>query len=152
METVYGIAPAGVRPFYILGPVIVLLAGVLVLLAVAGYASRHARFVVTETGLDLRGDIYGKQVPWSALRVSEARLVDLTRDSGLRPRSRRLGTGLPGYAAGWFRLNNGERALVYLTRTRPVLYVPTSLGYSLLLSPQDPESLLATLRRKTIQP
>jgi hypothetical protein len=67
----------------------------------------------------------------------------------LRPRSRRLGTGLPGYAAGWFRLNNGERALVYLTRPKPVLYVPTTLGYSLLLSPQDPENLLAAIRRKT---
>lgn len=152
METVYGIAPAGVRPFYILVPVFVLLAGVLVLLAVAGYGSRHGRFVVTETGLDLRGDIYGKEVPWTALRVSEARLVDLSQDSGLRPRSRRLGTGLPGYAAGWFRLNNGERALVYLTRSKPVLYVPTSLGYSLLLSPQDPVNLLAALRRRSTQP
>jgi hypothetical protein len=132
--------------------VFVLLAGVLVLLAVAGYASRHARFVVTETGLDLRGDICGKQVPWTALRVSEARLVDLNRDSGLRPRSRRLGTGLPGYAAGWFRLNNGGRALVYLTRPNPVVYVPTSLGYSLLLSPQDLEHLLAALRQKSTQP
>jgi len=84
--------------------------------------------------------------------VAEARLVDLGRDSGLRPRSRRLGTGLPGYAAGWFRLNNGERALVYLTRPTPVLYVPTTLGYSLLLSPQDPESLLAALRRKPTHP
>ena len=152
METVYGIAPAGVRPFYILLPAIALLAGVLVLLALAGYGSRHARFAVTETGLDFRGDIYGKRVPWTALRVSEARLTDLSQEGGLRPRSRRFGTGLPGYAAGWFRLNNGERALVYLTRRKPVLYVPTSLGYSLLLSPQDPEGLLAALRRKSTQP
>ena len=152
METVYGIAPAGVRPFYILVPVFVLLAAVLILLAVAGHASRHARFVVTETGLDLRGDIYGKEVPWNALRMSEARLTDLNRETALRPRSRRLGTGLPGYAAGWFRLNNGERALVYLTRANPVVYVPTNLGYSLLLSPQNPESLLAALRRKPTQP
>ena len=152
METVYGIAPAGARPFYILVPVFVLLAGVLVLLAVTGYASRHARFVVTDSGLEFRGDIYGKPVTWTALRTSEARVVDLNQDSGLRPRSRRLGTGLPGYAAGWFRLNNGERALVYLTRYRPVLYVPTKLGYSLLLSPQDPDSLLAALRRKPTQP
>jgi hypothetical protein len=152
METVYGIAPAGLRPFYILGPVFLLLAGVLILLAVTGYASRHARFVATETGLDFRGDIYGKQVPWTALRTSEARLVDLSQESGRRPRSRRLGTGLPGYAAGWFRLNNGERALVYLTRRNPVLYVPTNRGYSLLLSPQDAEGLLKTLRRKTNQP
>ncbi|HEY6074400.1 MAG TPA: PH domain-containing protein [Anaerolineales bacterium] len=152
METVYGIAPAGVRPFYILVPVFLLLAAVLSLLAIAGYASRHARFVVTEAGLDLRGDIYGKAVPWKAIRTSEARLVDLSQESGLRPRSRRLGTGLPGYAAGWFRLNNGERALVYLTRFNPVVYVPTTLGYSLLLSPQDPDSLLAALRRRPTQP
>jgi hypothetical protein len=148
METVFGIVPAGVRPFYVLAPVLALLAGAVGLLGAAGYASQRAQFVLSDAGLDFRGDIYGRRVPWAALRVTEARIVDLARDADLRPRSRRLGTGLPGYAAGWFRLRNGEKALLYLTARQPVLYLPTTAGYSLLLSPLDPEGMLAELRRR----
>jgi hypothetical protein len=92
METVYGIVPAGMRPFYILLPVVVLLAGVIGLLALAGYGSQRARFILSDAGLDFRGDIYGRRVPWAALRVQEARVVDLTREPALAPRSRRVGS------------------------------------------------------------
>ncbi len=148
METVYGIVPAGVRPFYVLVPVVALLAGVIGLLALAGYGSQRARFILSEAGLDFRGDVYGRRLPWAALRVQEARVVDLTREAALAPRSRRVGTGLPGYAAGWFRLSNGQRALLYVTTWRRVLYVPTNAGYALLLSPEDPDGMLADLRRR----
>jgi hypothetical protein len=35
--------------------------------------------------------------------------------------------------AGWIRLKNDEKALVYLTGRTAVLYVPTRQGYSILL-------------------
>jgi hypothetical protein len=54
----------------------------------------------------------------------------------------------PGYAAGWFRLRNGQRALLYVTTRRRVLYVPTNAGYALLLSPADADGMLADLRRR----
>jgi hypothetical protein len=57
-----------------------------------------------------------------------------------------MGTGLPGYRAGWFRLNNGERSLVYVTDWARVVYVPTSEGYSVLLSTPDPSALAEALR------
>jgi hypothetical protein len=148
METVFDIVPAGMRPLYLLLPIVAVLAGGLGLLALTGYGSQRARFVLSDAGLDFRGDVYGRRVPWGMLRVQDARVVDLERETALRPRSRRLGTALPGYAAGWFRLSNGERALLYVTARRRVLYLPTSLGYSLLLSPQDPDGMLADLRRR----
>ncbi len=148
METVYAIVPAGVRPFYVLLPAMVLLAGGIGLLARAGYGSQRERFVLSNAGLDFRGDVYGHRLPWAALRVDEARVVDLTREPARRPRSRRFGTGLPGYAAGWFRLSNGERALLFVTTRERVLYVPTNRGYALLLSPEDPDGMLAELRRR----
>jgi hypothetical protein len=58
-----------------------------------------------------------------------------------------MGTGLPGYRAGWFRLRNGEKALVSLTDTHHVVYVPTSRGFALLLSPAEPDRVLAAVRR-----
>ena len=62
------------------------------------------------------------------------------------PRIRTLGTAVPGYASGWYRLRNGEKALAYLTRRDSVVYLPTALGYSPLLSVSRPEELLAALR------
>ena len=57
-----------------------------------------------------------------------------------------MGTGLPGYQAGWFRLRNGDRALVYLTDRSKAVYVQTTDGYGVMLSPQ---SLTSFSRRST---
>jgi hypothetical protein len=50
-----------------------------------------------------------------AVTLGGARRVGLSREVDLQPAGRTLGTGLPGYQAGWFRLRNGEKALLYLT-------------------------------------
>src|SRR5438128_2552846 len=102
METVYQIVPAGMRPLYLLLPIFLLLVAVMGLLGLTAYGSQRARFVLSDAGLDFRGDVYGRRVPWAALRVQEARVVDLSREADLQPRSRRWGTGLPGYAVGWW--------------------------------------------------
>jgi hypothetical protein len=78
--------------------------------------------------------------------VDLARRVDLGSQVELRPKWRRMGTGLPGYQAGWFRLRNGEKALLYLTDRTRAVYIPTTAGYSLLLSPADPDRFLSQLR------
>ena len=55
--------------------------------------------------------------------------------------------GLPGLAAGWYRLNGGEKALVFVTDKARAVYVPTRLGYALVVSPADPDGFLEALRR-----
>ena len=57
-----------------------------------------------------------------------------------------MGTGLPGYQSGWFRLRNGERALLYLTDRTRAVYVPTTAGFSVLLSPAEPDRFIAALQ------
>ena len=47
----------------------------------------------------------------------------------------------------FFTLQNGEKALVYLTKRHDVVYVPTSDGYSLLLSVEEPEAFVERLQR-----
>src|SRR6266702_4315769 len=79
METVYQIVPAGIRPLYLLLPIFLLLVGVMGLLGLTAYGSQRTRFVLSDAGLDFRGDVYGRRVPWAALRVQEARVVDLSR-------------------------------------------------------------------------
>ncbi|HYG81514.1 MAG TPA: PH domain-containing protein, partial [Pyrinomonadaceae bacterium] len=58
-----------------------------------------------------------------------------------------MGGAFPGYASGWFRLANGEKALLYLTDRRKAVYIPTADGYSVLISPNNPDAFLAALRR-----
>lgn len=144
---IFPIAPATSRYLWFLVPVIcVMLAGI-VLVAASVRGGRTARFEIGPDGLRLRGDLYGRLVPRARLAVKEARRVDFARNPELLPASRRMGTGLPGYQAGWFRLRDGEKALLYLTDRTRAVYIPTTAGYSLLLSPADPDTFLSRLKQ-----
>jgi hypothetical protein len=144
--TEFPIAPAASRYVWLLIPIAALLVGVVVLLAVSLRGAQASRFAVLGDGLQLRGDLYGRTIRLNQLRLDSARRVDLARETQLRPRWKRVGTGLPGYQAGWFRLRNGEKALLYLTDRSKAVYIPTAAGFSLLLSPADPDGFLAALR------
>lgn len=147
MTETFAIVPAGTRPFWIIVPVAILLLAVLGLLFATIGSSRSARFELSPAGLRLRGDLYGRFIPSAELDGARARRVNLVEERELAPRWRTLGTGLPGYRAGWFRLANGEKALLYLTDQRSAVYVPTRSGYSVLVSPQEPDRFVAALKR-----
>jgi hypothetical protein len=146
MET-FPIAPAATRALWFL-PVLlaVVLIPVVVLVGGSLAGARVARFEVSPAGLRLQGDWYGRTIPAEQIHGQAAKRVDFAAEPGLAPKWRTMGTGLPGYQAGWFRLRNGERALLYLTDRRRAVYVPTAAGYSLLLSPADPDAFLSAIR------
>ena len=125
------------------GLVLGLVAG---LLGASVMAARTATFEISPAGLRLRGDLYGRLIPADQVRGALASRVDFTTMPELTPARRTMGTGLPGYKSGWFRLRNGERALLYLTDTSRAVYVPTSAGYSVLVSPREPDEFLAAVR------
>jgi len=149
--TIYSIIPAGNKPLYFLYGVLVFLVIVImivgILLVVTVRGSQSATFELSAAGLRLHGDLYGREIPAAQLRGAGARVVNLDREPDLRPKSRRFGTGLPGYGAGWFRLANGEKALIYLTDRSRAVYVPTSGDYALLLSVERPDEFVEQLRR-----
>ena len=146
MNHVFAITPAGVKPLWLLAPVGILLLGIALLPAESAYGANAARFEVLPAGLRLRGDIYGRLIPAAAIRGGAARLVNLRAERAYAPRWRTLGIAVPGYRAGWFRLVNGEKALLYVTDGTRVVYVPTRAGYAVLVSPREPERFLAELR------
>jgi hypothetical protein len=141
------IAPATDRAMWS----IVLVAGLILLLVIgllsaAVVGARSARFEVSQAGLRLRGDLYGRFIPVEQLRGASAARVDFRAAPELMPARRIMGTGLPGYRSGWFRLRNGEKALLYLTDMSRAVYLPTTDGYSVLLSPAEPDEFLSALR------
>jgi len=105
---IFPIAPAESRYLWFLIPVIIILLGAMVLVATSVRGAQSSSFEIRPEGLRLRGDLYGRLIPKAQLRLNLVRRVDLTREQDLRPKWRRLGTGLPGYQAGWFRLRNGD--------------------------------------------
>jgi hypothetical protein len=146
MKTTFPMIPASAAPLWFLGVFGALLLAVLLLFGYLAYSTRHVRFEVSPAGLRIRGDLFGRAIPFAHLDLDGARPVDLTLEPALAPVGRTMGTGLPGYAAGWFRLRGGGKALAFLTDHRRVLYLPTNQGYEVLLSVAEPEELLTALR------
>ncbi len=144
---VFAISPASPRPLWFLAIICVLLAVILMALLYTAYSSRNSRVEIEADRIKLVGDFWGREIPFSLLNIPGARILDLNENPEYSPKRRTFGTGLPGYASGWFRLYNGEKALVYLTRRRDVIYVPTSDGYSLLLSVEETKRFIETLQQ-----
>lgn len=148
MKESFPIIPASGGAMWILGIIAILVVGVLVLFGYIVYSSRHSKIEISSEGLRIQGDLYGRFIPAKDLILDRARAVDLETDGELQLRWKRNGTGLPGYKAGWFTLTNREKALVFLTDRKRVVYIPTSEGFSLLLSVEQPGRFLETLRQK----
>ena len=146
MTAVFPIVPASAKPIWFLAAICILLSIILAALVYTAYSARHSRFEVGNGQLRLAGDFWARSIPLQSLRLERAAILDLAQAPDYAPHRRTLGTGLPGYASGWFRLRNGEKALAYLTRRDSVVYIPTSLGYSLLLSADHPREFLTALR------
>ena len=143
----FPIAPASSRSLWFFIPIAMILLAAATMLLITALGPKRARYELSPAGLALRGDIYGRRlIPAAELRGGSARIVDLAREPELAPRWRTMGTGLPGYKAGWFRLRSGEKALLSLTDTHRAVYVPTSRGFALLLSPSEPERFLRALQ------
>ena len=150
MESVYTLVPPPGKTSTVLWIPVVLvllisLVGVLVVYKSLSGA-RSSTFTLSPAGLTIRGDLWGRTIPAAQLRGALARVVDLRAETALTPTRRTAGTGLPGYRSGWWRLENGEKALIYLTTTERVVHVPTTAGYSVLLSVTEPERFVAQLR------
>ena len=149
MNQTFSIAPGGAKALWFTFVIALLLLVVIVILVFSGYSSQKTNFQISSQGLRIKGDLYGRLIPQSKLVTESAREINLYHESQYQPKLRTFGTGLPGYQAGWFRLKNGDRALLYLTDYNRVVLIPTTDDYLLLLSIQQPDQFLASLRQST---
>ena len=143
---VFTIVPGTNGPLWLLAGISVLLLLMVALFAWMAYSSRHTRFEISPQGLQISNTMYGRTIPGSALLTGGVRVLDLGRDRQYRPKWKTNGAGLPGYQAGWFKLHNGEKSLLFVTDRKRVVYVPTRDGYSVMMSVARPEQFVAALR------
>jgi hypothetical protein len=134
------------------GPIIFFIIFTLFLLSMMGffgyiiYSAHAATFDVNDSGLRIHNTIYGKFIPKENMDLNDIRVVNLKTQTDLQPQWRTNGVGLPGYNAGWFNLKDKERALLFVTDRENVVYIPTNLGYSILLSTKEPDKMLNSLK------
>jgi len=143
---VFTIIPGTNGPVWLLMGLSLLFLVMVALFAWLAWSSRNSRFEISDTGLEIGATMYGRTIPVESLIADGIRVVDLTRDHDLHPRWRTNGAGLPGYLAGWFKLRNGEKSLLFVTDKRRVVYVPTREGYSVIMSVRRPEEFTAALQ------
>ena len=142
---VFTIVAGNNGPFWMLAGLTVFLLVLVGLFAWLAYSSRNMRFEVSADGLRIAGGMYGRTISAVSLKVDQARILHLGRDREYQMRWRTNGAGLPGYAAGWFKLRNGEKSLCFVTDQSRVVYVPTTDGYSVMMSVANPENFKSAL-------
>ncbi len=146
MSEFFPMVPVTGKVWVFFGGIGLLMVGVTALILLMAWGATRAGFEVSPEGLHVRGALYGRKLPHASLLLERARHVDFRVDPELRPRRRTNGIGLPGYLAGWIKLQSGEKALAFLSDRSRVVYIPTTEGYSMMLSVYDPEIFLSRLR------
>lgn len=122
--------------------------GLALVLTLAVLASiQRRRITLDGRMLVVRASLYTRKVPVDALRLDEARVLDLGEHTEFKPLLKTNGNSLPGFQAGNFRLRSRQRAFCLLVGDGRVLWLPRSDdSQSLLLSPERPQALLEALR------
>lgn len=147
MHEIFQLVPAPARTLWATGAFALLLLSILCLMGYLAYSSRHMQVVVSPEGITINGSPYGRTIPAEVLVPKEARTITLDKGSPYRLKIRTNGVGLPGYHTGWFKLQNGDKALAFVTDPERVVYLPTKEGYIVLLSVAEPEAFLEALSR-----
>jgi len=150
VETFRMVPPHGGQ-WWIIGIFGIIVLGLLVLFIGIGFSARNTKFVVTPEGLRITGTLYGRFIPKDQIQTGLARSINLSVEKDYRPSWRTNGIGMPGYGAGWFKLKNREKALLFLTDKSNVVYVPTTRGYSLLASVTDTGKFIDALKKSAAQ-
>ncbi|WP_434953156.1 PH domain-containing protein [Shewanella sp. HL-SH4] len=127
-----------------------------ILLAVFGvfvltlYQSYNSELKWDDTGVSLNLPLYSQDFTASDIDWKASYIADLAIQTQLQPKWRINGLGLPGYALGWFKLQNGNKALLSVVAaengTKKVVIVPIiDKDYVIMISVEQPDTALALL-------
>lgn len=151
MEKVFNIVPASSGAFmflWIFGVVMgIVIIGLIVIFALFGYQARHTSFTLTDRGLHIGPGFYSRTIPREKIEAEGVRAIDLNVEKAYQPKWKTNGSNLPGFYSGWFKLQNNEKALVFLTDRSSVVYVPTTDNYSVLMSVRDAGDMVEAIRQ-----
>jgi Bacterial PH domain len=110
-------------------------------------------YAVSDSALEISGDrlyvraavVYEYKAELSEFNLTKARAGSYSSIEEAELGLRLNGISIPGYSAGKFSRAGGGTVFALLTDRSRVLYLPAKAGPSLLVSVDDPESLLTRL-------
>ncbi|GGP52049.1 PH domain-containing protein [Shewanella saliphila] len=94
--------------------------------------------------------LYSNAIEINQVDFAQARIVNLIEEPEYAAKWRTNGLGLPGYALGWFSLNNGVKALLSVTDPVQVILLPISQDRVILVSVIDANEALAKLHASAL--
>jgi hypothetical protein len=109
------------------------------------YLSKKPSVDISNGFLTIKSLFYGKRISIEKINVNGIKQLNLNNDRDYNIKFRTNGIGMPNYYVGWMRLNNGNKALVYLTDKTNVVLIPTN-DYDVLISTDDFTGITAALR------
>jgi hypothetical protein len=89
------------------------------------YAMQHSSISLKDGNVVIRSFLYGRTIPIAAILTDEAGAININQNTDYAISMRTNGIGLPGFHSGWMKLNNGKKALVFVTDKENVLVLPT---------------------------
>lgn len=109
---------------------------------------RSARVRVDQGVLIVRTGVGTQRIALANLRAHGLLLVNFSMHPELRPIIKLWGTGLPGFAGGWFKLRNGDKAICLLLDRHGISCLRSDTDkLTVLLSLAEPEKLRTLLER-----
>jgi len=131
-----------------LGPVLVAVVAGAIWLVTDRLLLRHD-LRIDGAGIDVRTTLYRRRLAWSDLDLAAARVIDIDEHPDRKPLLKSNGVSIPGFRSGWFRSRAFAKLFVATAGGSRLLWLPTTLGYTLLLQPRNPAALLERLRERS---
>lgn len=133
-----------------LGPMLVAALAGAIWLVIDRLLQRH-ELSIDDDGLDIRTTLYHRHMAWADLDLAAARVIDIDQHPETKPLWKTNGVAVPGFRSGWFRSRRFRKLFVATAGGWRLLWLPTRLGYTLLLQPEHPGTLLERLRSMSNQ-
>ena len=124
----------------------VLAAALVFVLALVALLVWPCRLRLDRDGLHLRHGLFRHRVPAADLDPAAWRRLDLDQERGARPLLRTMGTGLPRFRGGWYRLRDRRRAFVLVNRWSPAWIYEPATGPVVLVTPARGQALVDAIR------
>jgi hypothetical protein len=88
-------------------------------------AIKYSSIAIKDGLLVIRSFPYGRKIPIASILTDEVGAINIRQNTDYAISIRTNGIGLPNFHAGWMKLNNGKKALVFLTDKENVVLLPT---------------------------
>ncbi len=147
MEQIFHIAPPRQSPYVVIISIVALLLVMAVGFILISASMKKVSYTVTGNSLKISALFFGRTIPLDKIQRESVSVLDLKARDEYSPAVRTGGIGLPGFKSGWFKLKNGDKALLFMSDPEQLVLVPLKEDYVLLLSTTDPQGLVGALKR-----